>query len=185
MHSGPNAVNRDVNRDGLLGTAIALPKCCWGRIGVAPTACSRGLAESGMRVLVPPLSTPDRGHEEKPLFNESKRWLCHRSPSPSRVGALGSAIARKALTRPAPARVALFAFATTGWHASLVPIRRGAAGPGLAPGQGRPGKRWSDVLARHRSTTRSRSSGMPGRTREGGSTGSRAWAISRAVLPLA
>ena len=47
------------------------------------------------------------------------------------------------------------------------------------------GKRCSGGLARHRSTTRSRSSGIPGRTRDGGSTGSRAWAIRTAVLPLA
>jgi hypothetical protein len=55
MHSGPSAVSRG----GLLGAAIALPKCCGGRIGMAPTASSRGLAESGMRVLVRPFSTPD------------------------------------------------------------------------------------------------------------------------------
>ena len=43
-------------------------------------------------------------------------------------------------------------------------------------------KRSAGSLARRRSTIRSRSSGMPGRTREGGVTGSRAWAI---ITPMA
>src|SRR3954462_6511782 len=95
----PNAVNLEVRGGDLLSAAIALLKCCSGRIGMAPAACSRGLAESGMRLQVPPPSTLDRGHEEKLLFNESKRCSI---PAPSLlwVGA-GSAIARKTLTRPA------------------------------------------------------------------------------------
>src|SRR5271165_3994639 len=80
-HADPNAANLDVSGSALLSAAIALLKCSSGRIGMAPTACSRGLAESRMRVKVPPPSTPDRGHEEKPLFNESKRWL-NAGPEP-------------------------------------------------------------------------------------------------------
>jgi hypothetical protein len=49
-HADSKAVNLDVSRGDLLVAAMALLKCCSGRIGMAQTACSRGLAESSMRV---------------------------------------------------------------------------------------------------------------------------------------
>jgi hypothetical protein len=118
----------------LLSAAIALLKCCSGRIGMAPTACSRRLAESGMRVQVPPPSTPDRGHEEKPLFYESKRWL-DTGPEPF-MGRRRVSDRSQGSHAPGSARVAVVVLPPLG-GTTLVPIpRAGARAQGLLQGLG-------------------------------------------------
>ena len=113
---------------------MALLKCCGGRIGMEPTACSGGLAESGMWMQVPPPSTPDRGHEEKPLSNESKRWL-DTGPGPL-MGRRRVSDRSQGSHAPGSARVAVVVLPPLG-GTTLVPIScAGARAQGLLQGLG-------------------------------------------------
>ena len=82
-----------------------------------------------MRVQVPPPSAPDRGHEEKPLFNESKRWL-DTGPEPL-MGRRRVSDRSQGSHAAGSARVAVVVLPPPG-GTTLVPIpRAGARAQGL------------------------------------------------------